>query len=95
LKRRLISLLNWLTERSHLTPEEKRVLCFVLAAFLLGVAVKHYRDTHREISPPANANYRSTHPDHATISPSPKKAQKKQRKKTPGVIPPAEAKESD
>ena len=26
-----------------LTPEEKRTVCFVLIAFLLGVATKHYR----------------------------------------------------
>ncbi|HEV2839817.1 MAG TPA: hypothetical protein VGW39_00690 [Chthoniobacterales bacterium] len=29
-----------------LTPEEKRTLCFVLIALLLGLATKHYRDTH-------------------------------------------------
>jgi hypothetical protein len=26
-----------------LTPEEKRTICFVLIAFLLGLATKHYR----------------------------------------------------
>ena len=29
-----------------LTPEEKRTVCFILLAFLLGLATKHYRDTH-------------------------------------------------
>ena len=29
-----------------LTPEEKRVICFVIAALLLGVGTKCYRDTH-------------------------------------------------
>jgi hypothetical protein len=29
-----------------LTPEEKRTVCFVLIAFLLGLATKHYRATH-------------------------------------------------
>ena len=29
-----------------LTPEEKRTVCFVLLAFLLGLATKHYRATH-------------------------------------------------
>jgi hypothetical protein len=29
-----------------LTPEEKRVITFVIAAFLLGLATKCYRDTH-------------------------------------------------
>jgi hypothetical protein len=32
-----------------LTPEEKRTIVFVLCALLLGLATKHYRDTH----PPA------------------------------------------
>jgi hypothetical protein len=29
-----------------LTPEEKRTVCFVLLAFVLGLATKHYRETH-------------------------------------------------
>ena len=29
-----------------LTPEEKSTLCFVLAALLLGLGAKHYRDVH-------------------------------------------------
>ncbi len=29
-----------------LTPEEKRVISFVIAALLLGLATKVYRDTH-------------------------------------------------
>ena len=32
-----------------LTPEEKKTVCFVLFAIVLGLATKHYRDTH---SPP-------------------------------------------
>jgi hypothetical protein len=35
-----------LRHRFVLTPEEKRVVSFVIAAFLLGVATKHYRDSH-------------------------------------------------
>ena len=27
-----------------LTPEEKRTVCFVLIVFLLGLAIKYYRD---------------------------------------------------
>ncbi len=34
-----------------LTPAEKKTVCFVLFALLLGLATKHYRDTH----PPALA----------------------------------------
>ncbi|HVF73173.1 MAG TPA: hypothetical protein VM940_16345 [Chthoniobacterales bacterium] len=29
-----------------LTAEELRIICFVLVAFVLGLAVKHYRSTH-------------------------------------------------
>jgi hypothetical protein len=29
-----------------LTPEEKRTVCFVLIALVLGLAAKHYRTTH-------------------------------------------------
>ena len=29
-----------------LTPEEKRTVCFVLIALLLGIGAKHYRETH-------------------------------------------------
>lgn len=32
--------------RFVLTSEEKRVVIFVLAAFLLGLGTKYYRDTH-------------------------------------------------
>ena len=34
-----------------LTPEEKKTVCFVLIAFILGLATKHYRDTHRPVLP--------------------------------------------
>jgi hypothetical protein len=88
LKRRLISLLHSIAQRSLLTPEEKRVLCFVLVAFLLGMAVKYYRDTHRESLPRANGNFRSSpHSDPATISPPPKK--KQPGKKPPNAIAPS------
>jgi hypothetical protein len=33
-------------DRFVLTPEEKRVVVVVLAAFLLGLCTKYYRDTH-------------------------------------------------
>ena len=34
-----------------LTPEEKKTVCFVLIAFILGLATKHYRDTHPPVLP--------------------------------------------
>ncbi len=36
-----------------LTPEEKRAICFVLCAVVLGLATKHYRDTHPSLPKPA------------------------------------------
>jgi hypothetical protein len=49
-----------------LTPEEKRTVCFVLIAFVLGLATKHYRDAHPvTASKPATAVR-----DHATPKPS-------------------------
>jgi len=37
-----------------LTPEEKRVILFVIAAFLLGLGTKCYRDTHPPSPLPMN-----------------------------------------
>ena len=34
-----------------LTPEEKKTVCFVLIAFVLGLVTKHYRDAHPVSSP--------------------------------------------
>jgi hypothetical protein len=33
-----------------LTPEEKKTVCFVLAAFILGLATMHYRGQHSPVS---------------------------------------------
>jgi hypothetical protein len=45
---------NWdeLRHRLVLTPEEKRVISFVIAALLLGLGTKCYRDGHPQ-TPPA------------------------------------------
>jgi hypothetical protein len=49
-----------LKQRFVLTREEKRVIAFVLLAFALGLAIKHYRDTHPQpVAPPSKKNYRS------------------------------------
>jgi hypothetical protein len=32
-----------------LTPQEKRALAFVVAVFVIGIATKHYRDSHPRI----------------------------------------------
>jgi hypothetical protein len=34
-----------------LTPEEKKTVCFVLLAFVLGLATKYYRDTYPSLLP--------------------------------------------
>jgi hypothetical protein len=50
-----------------LTPEEKRTVCFVLLAFVLGLATKYYRGNH-----PVPATTPATIArDHATPKPSP------------------------
>jgi hypothetical protein len=39
-----------------LTPEEKKTVCVLLLAFVLGLATKHYRDAHpASSSKPATA----------------------------------------
>ncbi|HYR23227.1 MAG TPA: hypothetical protein VEP30_09945 [Chthoniobacterales bacterium] len=42
-----------------LTPEEKRVITFVIAAFILGLATKCYRDTHPQ--PPVQMDKKHLH----------------------------------
>lgn len=56
-----------LRQRFVLTREEKCVIAFVLLAFALGLAVKHYRDIHPQpLAPPSKKNHRS-----GLYSPSP------------------------
>lgn len=42
-----------LRQKLVLTPREKRVVIFIIAAFLLGLGTKYYRDTHPLPVPPA------------------------------------------
>ena len=42
-----------LRQRFRLTPTEKRVAVFVVAAFVLGLATKYYRDVHPSPAPAA------------------------------------------
>ncbi len=42
-----------------LTPEEKRVILFIVAAFLLGLGTKCYRDTHPR--PPVQLDKKHLH----------------------------------
>jgi len=48
-----------LKHRLVLTPEEKRVVTFVLAAFILGLGTKCYRDRHSH--PPAPTDKKLSH----------------------------------
>jgi hypothetical protein len=59
-----------------LTPEEKRTICFVLIAFVLGLGTKHYRETHLPSSSPIEVVMR-------LVSASPHPAQKRVKKDPP------------
>jgi hypothetical protein len=47
------------TQRFRLTPTEKRVALFVVAAFMLGVVTKCYRDSHPSPTPVQTHPHRS------------------------------------
>ena len=51
LKRHWRSKLNQARQRLRLTSMEKRVIVFVLAAFVLGLVTKCYRDAHPSPAP--------------------------------------------
>jgi hypothetical protein len=80
LKRHFLSLPDSLKHRFVLTREEERVLCFVMAAFLVGLAVKHYRQ-----APAAAEDGMKTTPAliATTPTPTPAKKQKRHRKASP------------
>ena len=59
-----------------LTPEEKSTLCFILAALVLGLGAKHYRETHS--SPLAKTAIVET--AKTTGLPAEKRAEAKRRK---------------
>lgn len=68
-----------LRHRFFLTPAEKRVIIFVVAAFALGLATKHYRDAQSE------AASKKTESNHSTTglrqkNPSPFASPKRSRK---------------
>lgn len=58
-----------------LTPEEKRTVCFLLIAFVLGLATQHYRATHSAASPNTEVTGR--------VSASPNPTQKRVKKDRP------------
>jgi hypothetical protein len=70
-----------------LTSEEKKVIVFVLAAFVLGVGAKCYRDTHPQ--PPVKIDKKHPQSRVQRLSPSssPYKAQRKTRNKNQSHTP--------
>lgn len=52
-----------------LTPEEKRTVCFVLVAFVLGLATQHYRATHSVTPLTSAVTETATAADHRTAKP--------------------------
>jgi hypothetical protein len=53
-----------------LTPEEKKTICFVLIALVLGLATKFYRDRHPAPSPkPTTVAHRHAMPRASPASP--------------------------
>jgi len=73
---------NELKQRLVLTREEKRVIAFILAAFVLGLAAKHYRDTHPQPAPyidkkhPYSRGYRPSPSPSQPVTPARKKMRK-------------------
>jgi len=49
-----------------LTPEEKKTICFVLIAFVLGLATKYCRDSYPRLLPMPDINIRG----HGSSKPS-------------------------
>jgi len=78
---------NWSEFRQKLvlTPEEKRVIIFILTAFILGLTTKCYRDKHRPPVAPAHAKQQRQ--QGATPAHSPAQKRKRARKQRPAVSP--------
>jgi hypothetical protein len=62
-----------------LTPEEKRVIAFVVAAFVLGLGAKSYRDKHPQPMPHLDPK----HPWRKDATPRPSVAPKDKRPRKP------------
>jgi len=79
--------LDELKQRLVLTSEEKRVISFVLIAFVLGLGTKCYREAHPQSVPDVDKK----HPWRTRATPStassPPKTQRKSRKKKQSPMP--------
>lgn len=71
------SIIRWIRLRVVLTPKEKQAICFIVGAFLLGLATMHYRS--RNPRPPAVSAEQNPAPKSARkferVSPSPFRAE--------------------
>ncbi|MFN2542669.1 MAG: hypothetical protein ABR514_10965 [Chthoniobacterales bacterium] len=73
-----------------LTPEEKRVIIFILAAFVLGLGTKCYRERHPQPGPSTDAKHPWRHEESSPASSaaakrSPRKPRKKVKASPNGV----------
>jgi hypothetical protein len=82
-----------LRQKLVLTPEEKRVIIFILTAFVLGLATKCYRDKHPHVVTPADSRQRTPGAS-AKAKDSPRPTRKRVRKFKLPPTPTATAAES-
>src|SRR5207302_11480781 len=72
LKSQLLRMWDELRQRLVFTPEEKRVIAFVIAALLLGLGTKCYRDKHPHPTAYADPQHPSRKVTAPLDSPTPK-----------------------
>jgi hypothetical protein len=65
-----------LRQKFFLTPAEKRVTLFILAAFLLGLGTKYYRDAHPAAPPPQSNLGKARPPGAPSVTPAGKRIRK-------------------
>jgi hypothetical protein len=68
-----------LRQKFVLTPEEKRVILFVVAAIVLGIGAKYYRDKHPQPIPYVDPK----HPWRKDATPPPSSTPKTKRSRKP------------
>jgi len=76
-----------LKQRLVLTREEKRVIIFILAAFVLGLVAKHYRATHPQPVPYIDKRHPWRKYQTAPSSSPPKSTRRKSRNKNESATP--------
>jgi hypothetical protein len=94
LKKRLRFRFDEVGQRFRLTPTEKRVAAFVVAAFALGLSTKCYRDAHQSPSLPQPNNTRTKFASPAPAFTPARKRTGKARKQSPQPSPAAHVPET-